>query len=221
MKILRFVNPKNLSVFAPSWEYFFSEKQLPGDSYFWKSLAEEILAREKIITSNGESNHGGTMLSDDSLTSKHKNYNVLDWGTAETDVLFNMIHNYYLEILKKLGLPRINCWIKCWANVMRPGEQIQKHMHDSSAESYLSGHICVQTNGTKTHYLVSYDQADDTQTYDSNNVVGKCSLFQSCIPHFTSKVAAGDVRITIAFDIFISKREGHKLIVFDEKEISN
>ena len=62
--------------------------------------------------------------------------------------------------------------------------------------SYLSGHICVHTENTYTHYASPYYG----NVFSSENDLGKITLFPSWIEHYTDQCNT-DLRITIAFDI--------------------
>ena len=45
------------------------------------------------------------------------------------------------------------------------------------------------------------NQINDPETYKSKNEVGKITLFQNCIPHYTDIHQDEKERITIAFDL--------------------
>ena len=79
---------------------------------------------------------------------------------------------------------------------MRKGEQIKTHSHAKNNYSYLSGHICVHTENTNTHYIAPYF----INEFSSKNELGKITLFPSWLRHYTDEVNT-DLRITIAFDI--------------------
>jgi len=93
---------------------------------------------------------------------------------------------------------------------MRKGDKIKPHLHCTTPESYLGGHICVQTEGTSTHYINPINQINDPEIYTSKNEIGKITLFQSNIPHYTDKVSKGE-RITIAFDLFLEKKGNNNI----------
>ena len=85
---------------------------------------------------------------------------------------------------------------------MRKGEKIDPHIHDVGPHAYLGGHICIQCTDTFTGYINPVNQINEPETFKSKNEVGKITLFQNCIPHYTS-VHEDDKkeRITIAFDL--------------------
>ena len=84
---------------------------------------------------------------------------------------------------------------------MRKGEKIKPHIHGIDPTTYLGGHICVQCDDTSTHYLNPINQINDPLTYESTNEVGKITLFQNNIPHYTDMHDSDKERVTIAFDL--------------------
>ena len=109
------------------------------------------------------------------------------------------IHDMFLTYLKFEIKP---VYINGWANVMRKGQQIKPHVHDTSNNCLLGGHICVDVENTNTHYInpFKYFAGNEQEIYSSENEVGKITLFSDNIPHYTDEVISKD-RITIAFDI--------------------
>ena len=88
---------------------------------------------------------------------------------------------------------------------MKKGEQIKPHIHGTEPNIYLGGHICVQCDNTSTHYINPVNQINEPEIYSSNNEVGKITLFQNCIPHYTDIHKGNKERITIAFDLALIK----------------
>ena len=182
--------------FSPSYKYFIYENNLDIDS---DNLKDYILSVEKDIIKNSEPQGDGlTGLGDQSLTSRHMSFNLFDM--EETKYLTNHIKHNYLSFLKELNVPIPDkTYGKCWANVMREGEQIKRHRHEGRSSSYLSGHLCVETNKTKTYYVNPFD---DTLLI-SENKPGKITFFTSWIEHYTDTTSS--LRITIAFDLVLIK----------------
>tara|TARA_B100001250_G_C19755898_1_gene770080 strand:- start:147 stop:857 length:711 start_codon:yes stop_codon:yes gene_type:complete len=194
--------------YAPFWDYVIACKQIDLDV---KELARVILLEEKVIIekySEGDEGHfkyrnesdGYTGLGKDSLTSRFSYYNLLSWDYPVVNDLFNAIkifHNEYVQgtIGKYVKQPSLS--VRCWANVMRKGQQIHKHAHSSHPHSYLSGHFCVQCKDTSTIYYGLYNDAE----YPIENVNGQMTLFPTWTCHKTSRHVGDDERITIAFDI--------------------
>ena len=88
---------------------------------------------------------------------------------------------------------------------MRKGEKIQPHIHGVKPDTYLGGHICIQCNNTSTNYINPINQINDPEIYSSKNEIGKITLFQNNIPHFTDIQNTNNKRITLAFDLSLVK----------------
>ena len=193
MKILRFTSGDTYTPFAPYWDYFICEDKIHANL---ESLYKEILVREKNIISSTEfEDDWGTQLGPDSLTSRSNTYNLLTWTDAvpiREEV--RRTHDLFRE---QLGLPHVLVYAQAWANVMRKGEKIEAHRHGNDPLTYLSGHVCIKVDGTKTYYKKPYGGED----FASDNEVNKVTLFPSCIEHYTDRYEGDEERVTIAFDI--------------------
>ena len=171
----------------------------------FNAVSKIIKSKEKKIirSSPKSSGDGNTGLGNDSLTSKFGYFNVLKWQEPDIQKIKNHIidnvSKFYNRILQEK--PE-DLKIQCWANVMRKGQQIKPHVHDTSNNCLLGGHICVDVDNTSTHYInpFKYFSGIDQETYSSKNEVGKITLFSDNIPHYTDEVISKD-RVTIAFDI--------------------
>ena len=171
----------------------------------FSAVSKIIKSKEKkIIRSSPKSNgDGNTGLGDNSLTSRFGYFNVLKWQEPDIqkikDHIIDNVSKFYNRILQEKPT---DLKIQCWANVMRKGQQIKPHVHDTSSNCLLGGHICVDVDNTSTHYInpFRYFSGDNQETYSSKNEVGKITLFSDNIPHYTDKVISKD-RVTIAFDI--------------------
>jgi len=188
------------------WEYHMIEEML--EDVNMEELAKLILIKEKETLKefppydHSQSSDGYTQLGKESLTSRSYAYNLLKWNHPEINKLKLAIlkaHNQLIKLIKIDRPARIYC--HAWANVMRKGEQIKPHLHDATPDSYVSGHITVQCEASETHYICPVDQINSPSEYKSKNVPGKITLFQSCIPHYTSKHEGDKERISIAFDL--------------------
>ena len=171
----------------------------------FSAVSKIIKSKEKKIIrsspkSSGDSNTG---LGDNSLTSRFGYFNVLKWQEPDIqkikDHIIDNVSKFYNRILQEKPT---DLKIQCWANVMRKGQQIKPHVHDTSNNCLLGGHICVDVDNTSTHYInpFKYFSGDNQETYSSKNEVGKITLFSDNIPHYTDEVISKD-RVTIAFDI--------------------
>lgn len=171
----------------------------------FSAVSKIIKSKEKKIirSSPKSSGDGNTGLGNDSLTSRFGYFNVLKWQEPDIqkikDHIVDNVSKFYNRILQEKPT---DLKIQCWANVMRKGQQIKPHVHDTSSNCLLGGHICVDVDNTSTHYInpFRYFSGDNQETYSSKNEVGKITLFSDNIPHYTDKVISKD-RVTIAFDI--------------------
>ena len=182
--------------FSPFYRYFIYENTLNINP---KDVKDFILNIEKDIIKKTEPQGDGlTGLGDKSLTSRHMSFNLFDMD--ETKYLTSHIKHNYFSFLEELQIPLPDkTYGKCWANVMREGEQIKRHRHETKSSSYLSGHLCVETNKTNTYYVNPFN---DT-VFISENKPGKITLFPSWIEHYTD--TASSLRITLAFDLVLNR----------------
>lgn len=210
MNIIEFKNNPTLSPFAPVFEYYTFECSLLNEIDFnW--LENFCLDKEKeLLEKYPASNHGGTGLGDNSLTTRYPYYTFLDF--PETNFIKKIIKKYHDIFIKELKYPDTRIFAQSWINVLRKGEQIKKHQHGTDKYSYLSAHICVKCKNTNTYYYNPYDG----EKYASKNEVGKLTLFPSWIQHDTDAVTDNDTRITVAFDIY--NELGFKEDVFEDKK---
>jgi hypothetical protein len=210
-KTTRFKNPPKETFFAPEWDCYIFESYIDQVNFidlskFILSKEEEILKLPLTRTSDNLINDGNTGLGENSTTVRFANYNVLNWENENIKLLKEFILNFHNEILNKLKLQIPNeLYIQCWANIMRNGEQIKPHLHTTDPTTYLGGHISVQCDNTSTHYMNPVNQINDPPLYKIKNEVGKITLFQNNIPHYTDVHSSNVERITIAFDLTIHK----------------
>jgi hypothetical protein len=192
--------------FAVEWFYTLGEDTIEGVDF--KKVAKIILKKEKEIlkkfppSANGD---GYTGLGPNSLTSRWESYNIFSWDDEEILKLRQKIYEKYMEFMMKLNVPRMTVYIQCWANVLRDGQKIEPHLHNVGPYSYLSGHVCIQCEDTSTMYINPVNQINKPEEYASKNEVGKFTIFQDCIPHYTTEHKGKKERITIAFDIVVEE----------------
>lgn len=215
MEIKNFKSSEPKTPFAPTWNYFIGEGHVGvNDMQYWSEVKTLILNREKeilentkpTITDNSNTVDGYTGLGDESLTSRFSHFNVLNWPEDLINPIRGCIKHNYLEFLQQLDVKRKKCWVQCWANVMRKGEQIKPHLHSVKPYSYLGGHISVTYNNTSTFYINPVNQINEPEIYESKNEIGKFTIFQNCIPHYTSINESDSERITIAFDYILDEQ---------------
>ena len=208
IKATRFISEQPQTPFAPVWDYTLAQEQIDVDL---ESLKDLILLREKEIIeefpvdmADLPLNDGYTGLGPNSLTSRFKYFNVLKWDHPECKKLHRAIkelHDSYYVGLVGENIPKLK--IRCWANVLRKGEFIDKHSHAQHPHTYLSGHFCVSTTNTSTNYIPPY--TDWGKEIVMENIPGEMTLFPTWLPHYTTKTEVDEPRITIAFDIVPSE----------------
>jgi hypothetical protein len=227
MNIIKFISNPPQTPFAPTWEYTMAEELINGIN--WDEIKRITLEKEKYILqnfppSNKESIDGYTNLGYFSLTSRYTRFNVFKWEEIEIKKLKLAVYKNYLEFLNRTNIPRSKVWIQCWANVMRDGQSIQKHIHSTNEWTYLSGHICVSCEHTSTIYINPINQIQKPEEYTSPNQIGKLTFFQSNIPHYTSTHNSHSERITFAFDLIVDGNrdylhdDEHTILLFDNPE---
>jgi hypothetical protein len=214
-------DPK-ISPFAPEWLWVMGEDEIKDVD--WTHIAKLILGKEKEIIDNypvsiasdtQKPTDGDTGLGFNSLTSRFQSFNVLKWQDPEIEKIFNHIKEKHDTFIKALGIPKIKVWIKCWANVLRNGEEIKPHLHGVHSKIYLGGHIMVQCNNTSTVYINPINQLNAPVEYSSKNEIGKITLFQNNIPHYTTPHIGDKERISLAFDITISCDNDNSILLDD------
>jgi len=210
--LICFKSENRKTPFAPEWNYIIGESKIENVNF--EKVTKLILDKKKEIlklpfeVKNNKVLDGYTGLGKNSTTSRYNYYNVLSWQDTEIKKMKNNIlncHNNFLKLLK-LDLPK-ELYIRCWVNIIRTGEKIKPHLHSVNPYTYLGGHIVITYNNTSTFYINPVNQINDSETYESKNEVGKLTLFQNCIPHYTSENKSIKERITIAFDLQINKSE--------------
>ena len=221
LKIFRFVSEPRQTAFAPEWHYVLAESTIENVDF--NKVAQLILNKEKeIVTafpSASVSADAYTGLGADSLTSRYPYFNLLAWEDAEIEKIKSAVLETYIDFLTALNVPRRKVWIQCWANVLRDGQEIKPHIHSVTPYAYLGGHVCVQASNTSTVYINPINQINDPEVITSANAVGKITLFQNSIPHYTTPHKGSTERITIAFDIMVDElaqqRAGNNYLPFD------
>lgn len=235
MQIYNFVSPPKQTFFAPEWSYWLCEDQITDVDF--SKIAKLILEKEREIIKSTEAEYiaqnselyqglktkkfdGYTGLGDKSLTSRSNLFNLLTWQDPEIEKLKRNIFRTYINFLDHFNAPRRKVWIQCWANVLRDGQEIKPHLHSVTPWTYLGGHICVQCNDTSTVYITPINQINDPEVFESKNAVGRITLFQNNIPHYTTMHVGNSERITIAFDITVDEKFNgthmNKFIPFDD-----
>lgn len=116
--------------------------------------------------------------------------------------LFQIIRSNYLRFLAEMRLPRIKCYVHCWANVLREDQWISKHAHITAEDAYLAGTYYLTTNDT---VLVLEDPIEGKPKLEVKTAERKLIMFPSWVPHYSLKDESGQMRISIAFDVVLEK----------------
>ena len=201
---IRFVSESPETVFAPVWDYSIAIKPIVINT---EDIAKIVLQKEKeIIDEYSGDDDGNTGLGVDSLTARFKHYNVLKWQEVVIAQLHQEIRIFHDEYFAQvIGSEPPPLKVRCWANVMRKGQQIKKHTHSTHPHSYLGGHFCVTAENTSTSYMHPYTQED----YVVENKPGEITLFPNYLTHYTSVHESDVPRISIAFDLVTYKNLVH------------
>jgi len=203
LNIINFKSEPKKTPFAPEWNYYIVETILNDVNV--KKLHSFLLNKEKNILKLKKTNHGYTGLKNHTTT-RHGNYNLFSFKNKEIDILKNEIIKMHNKFVFNLNLkPVKNLYVKGWFNVMRKNEYIKPHIHSFDPTTYLGGHFCISCENTSTYYINSINQINEPETYESKNIPGKLTLFQNYIPHYTNKHRGKKERITIAFDLHLTK----------------
>jgi len=214
IKIINFKSAQKNNFFAPEWNYYIFESKIHKINF--NNLSKCLLKKEKEIlklpltVKKGKITDGYTGLGKNSTTMRFNRYNVFNWKNKNISLLKENIINFHNNIINYFKLPPVNeLYIQCWVNIMRKGEKIQAHIHGVKPDTYLGGHICIQCNNTSTNYINPINQINDPEIYSSKNEIGKITLFQNNIPHFTDIQNTNNKRITLAFDLSLVKLDNN------------
>ena len=212
-KVTRFTSDPPQSPYAPIWDYCIAEKETNIDV---EELSKVILFKEEEIKEKypddwDQYDDGDTGLGADSLTARFNYFNVLKWDSPVCEELHKEIRGFHAEYTRNtIGNLSDHQFFKdggelkvrCWANVMRKGQQIKKHFHSFHPHCYLSGHFTVQCDDTSTVYYHPYHSG----SYPFKNSPNSMTLFPTWVPHSTTVHESDVPRITIAFDILLHNK---------------
>tara|TARA_B100000427_G_C15368447_1_gene533221 strand:+ start:139 stop:819 length:681 start_codon:yes stop_codon:yes gene_type:complete len=210
LSLIRFKSEEKETPFAPTWDYTLVEGQIEDVDfdYIAKYLIEK---KEEILKIKPSKGDGYTGLGKNSTTARHADYNIFNFGDEEINKLKSNILFLHSKLIGTIGSDEFNkyrcdgLYIQCWYNVMKKGERILPHLHDTESVCYLGGHITVQCDDTYTGYINPVNQISKPDIHESKNKVGKLTLFPNYLPHFTNKHNGDKERITIAFDLMTRK----------------
>lgn len=150
-----------------------------------KIIAKVILDRENEIKSLGPDKYFNKFSDGNSLTGRFWCYNFLKDET---------IGSILKPKLKELLGSRI---VQCWANTFREGEGISEHIHNNRSLDHcplrLSANIFIYGDPTIGTYYNGIKH---------ENKIGQMALFSSKLRHYVPENNSGDIRISMALDIY-------------------
>ena len=190
--------------------------------WYWKSEVLDfnkkeavsfLLKKEKeIINKYPSLEDGGTNLPN-TVSSRYQFYNFLKLESPALEglqkhIIKNIkmcIDAFNIEGSKEgKHIPTNDLWIICWYNVLRKNQKIGRHTHlplGAAERSFLSGHLTIQAESTKTYYLTMCEN----YSWFIENIPGQVILFPTYMPHYTDETLSKSSRISVAFDVYDKK----------------
>ena len=131
-----------------------------------------------------------------------EDYNIFKWEYPALTSLRATIARIYKEYMEALHLDAESLdslWIRGWAVVLEPGEEVTQHCHAYHENTYLSGNISLSDTGTVTNYLIPH-LSSYYGPWMAQNKPGRLTMFPSWVEHYVEPVATK--RYSIGFDLF-------------------
>lgn len=141
-----------------------------------------------------ENNHGN-------YRSQWKEYNIFKWEYPCLKKLREEIYRIYKDYMEALYIPHElpeSLWIKGWAVVLEPGEQVEQHCHSYHENAYLSANLSF-ASGSTTDYVIPHISSY-YGAWKCENKDGRLSMFPSWVEHFVEPVK--ETRYSIGLDLF-------------------
>jgi hypothetical protein len=132
--------------------------------------------------------------------------------------LFNFLQISLVQCIHSTHSELRDCYVTSWYNVSRTGQYIDKHLHDTGPNSYLSGNMHLDDYKTTTDYYVPFDR-DNVNPFP--NQKGGLTIFPSYLPHSAGTHTEDNFRVSVAFDFTLEESKVHESIPFMNKEILN
>jgi hypothetical protein len=208
MNIYHYQNDPPFTPLSPSWDCVLAECNIKGIDF--PSLAAFILSHEDeihnlMLISPMESQDRFDGSGPNSLTSWYPLMNFFSMSHPEILKLRLCVFEAYCEFLSRLNIPRRKVWMQVWPHIVGKDDFIGLHVHNVSSYSYLSAHITIQGQDTSTIYLNPINARKKSVIHECQNSVGKLSLFQQHIPHFTTPNQSTEPRISVGIDFLIDE----------------
>lgn len=155
---------------------------------------------------------------DDTLD-RWRHYNIFDWENEEVKILSDFIYESYCNFilsLSKQPLPKDKLWIRGWSVILEENNSIGVHAHAFHENTFLSGNLSLSNLDTTTDYwFPSLSLYFDW--WKSKNEMGSVTLFPSWLEHKVDPNTTGEVRYSVAFDMFTQ----HAMDYVQENRIEN
>ena len=191
-----------LTPFAPDYAYYFSEKRIFSEAQCeeWNEylLEQEEVLLDKFRTSPGD---GSTGLGGLSITSRFRNFNLLEFDFVHVDALKKALYDGMETIFSVSDNTSYSTTlnVNSWFNVLRQGEEMQTHFHGYHKNTLYAFHVSIAAKKTFTTYFhpIKYQE----QRFHVPNKIGYLTLFPNFIPHNVSPNRYEIPRVSIAGDI--------------------
>ena len=131
-------------------------------------------------------------------------YNIFSMTDFVIGLLSDRIYQVYTDYMVELEeepLTRDKLWIRGWGVTLNTDEGIDHHSHAFHENTYLSGNISLSDLDTSTDYYFPY-LGWYFDYWKVNNKSGNITLFPSWLEHKVDPNTTGQVRFSLAFDMF-------------------
>lgn len=202
-------NNKNLYIledFEKNWKFCFWQTNI-RDNKLLSEINDFLLQQEEYIITKYESRtDGGTGLGPETTTARYSMFNLLtEFNNPAIEKFKNFISREYKNYLNELDINVSNIKATCWYNVLHYGQHIQKHFHGDLSRA--SANFIVNSFNSSTFYEMPYGSG----IYEIHNEPGTLTIFNSMLPHYTSKNLVYKERISIALDFYDTDYQNKEL----------
>ena len=131
-------------------------------------------------------------------------YNIFSMTDFVIGLLSDRIYQVYTDYMVELEeepLSRSKLWIRGWGVSLNNDEGIEHHSHAFHENTYLSGNISLSDLDTSTDYYFPY-LGWYFDYWKVKNKLGNITLFPSWLEHKVDPNTTGQVRFSLAFDMF-------------------